>query len=74
MRSCFVEEDKDPVHSRSSQFFKTNDPKMFQAGMNGVRINTAYGNLAQYQSIIETVREIVDIPIVIARMRIPKFV
>jgi pyruvate kinase len=38
---------------------------MFQAGMNGVRINTAYGNLAQYQSVIETVREIVDIPIII---------
>jgi len=39
--------------------------KMFQAGMNGVRINTAYGNLTQYQSIIEAVREIADIPIII---------
>ncbi len=39
--------------------------KMFQAGMNGVRINTAYGNLAQYESIIESVREIADIPIII---------
>jgi pyruvate kinase len=39
--------------------------KMFQAGMNGVRINTAYGNLAQYESIIETVREVADIPIII---------
>jgi pyruvate kinase len=39
--------------------------KMFQAGMTGVRINTAYGNLAQYQSVIETVREIADIPIII---------
>jgi pyruvate kinase len=39
--------------------------KMFQAGMNGVRINTAYGNLAQYQSTIETVRKIADIPIII---------
>jgi pyruvate kinase len=38
---------------------------MFQAGMNGARINTAYGNLAQYQSVIETVREIADIPIII---------
>jgi pyruvate kinase len=38
---------------------------MFQAGMNGVRINTAYGNLAQYQSVIEMVREIADIPIII---------
>jgi len=39
--------------------------KMFQAGMNGVRINTAYGNFAQYQSVIENVREIADIPIII---------
>jgi pyruvate kinase len=39
--------------------------KMFQAGMNGARINTAYGNLAQYQSVIENVREIADIPIII---------
>jgi pyruvate kinase len=38
---------------------------MFRAGMNGVRINTAYGNLAQYQSVIETVREVADIPIII---------
>jgi pyruvate kinase len=37
---------------------------MFQAGMNGARINTAYGNLAQYQTVIETVREIADIPII----------
>jgi pyruvate kinase len=33
--------------------------------MNGVRINTAYGNLAQYESVIETVREVADIPIII---------
>ena len=39
--------------------------KMFQAGMNGARINTAYGNLSQYQSAIETIREIADIPIII---------
>ena len=39
--------------------------KMFQAGMNGARINTAYGNLAQYGLVIETVREVADIPIVI---------
>ncbi len=39
--------------------------KMFQAGMNGARINTAYGNLAQYQSVIETVREVADIPIIL---------
>ncbi len=39
--------------------------KMFHAGMNGARINTAYGNLAQYQTVIETVREIAEIPILI---------
>ena len=39
--------------------------KLFQAGMNGVRINTAYGDLSQYQSVIETVRKVADIPIII---------
>ena len=39
--------------------------KMFQAGMNGVRINTAYGSIAQYRSVIAAVREIADIPIMI---------
>ncbi len=48
-----------------ASFSKQAIEKMFQAGMNGVRINTAYGNLAQYQSVIETVREIADIPIII---------
>ncbi len=33
--------------------------------MNGVRINTAYGNIAQYQNTIETVREIAEIPIIL---------
>ena len=39
--------------------------KMFRAGMNGARINTAYGNLVQYRSTIEMVREIADIPVII---------
>ena len=39
--------------------------KMLNAGMNGARINTAYGNLPQYQTTIETVREAADIPIII---------
>jgi pyruvate kinase len=39
--------------------------KMVLAGMNGARINTAYGNLAQYQAVIETVREVADVPIVL---------
>ena len=33
--------------------------KMFQVGMNGVRINTAYGNLTQYQSVIALVEDTV---------------
>ena len=39
--------------------------RLVHAGMNGVRINTAYGNTAQYQDIIETVRKIAEIPIII---------
>jgi pyruvate kinase len=33
--------------------------------MNGIRINTAYGDISQYRSIVETVREVADIPIII---------
>ncbi len=47
--------------SSSKQIIK----KMVQSGMNGARINTAYGNLAQYESVIETVREVAEIPIII---------
>jgi len=39
--------------------------KMFHAGMNGARINTAYGSLPQYQSAIETVREVADIAVMV---------
>jgi pyruvate kinase len=39
--------------------------KMYQSGMNGVRINTAYGTIPQYKSIIETVREVAEIPIIL---------
>ena len=39
--------------------------KMVEAGINGVRINTAYGNLSTYQATIETAREIAEIPIII---------
>ncbi len=39
--------------------------KMFKAGMNGVRINTAYGSFDQYESVIEKIRKIADIPIMI---------
>ena len=33
--------------------------------MNGVRINTAYGNIPQYEGTIEAVREVADIPVII---------
>jgi pyruvate kinase len=39
--------------------------RLAHAGMNGVRINTAYGNTSQYQAIIETTRKIAEIPIII---------
>jgi pyruvate kinase len=39
--------------------------KMHSAGMNGVRINTAYGNNKQYSRIIENVREVGEIPLII---------
>jgi pyruvate kinase len=38
---------------------------MYKLGMNGARINTAYGNIPQYQAIIEAVREVAEIPIII---------
>lgn len=39
--------------------------KMFHAGMNAARINTAYGSLAQYESIIETVREVTNLAVMV---------
>jgi len=39
--------------------------KMYRAGMNGARINTAYGTLDQYRVIIGSLREVADIPIII---------
>src|SRR5271157_2373641 len=38
---------------------------MFHAGMNAARINTAYGSLAQYESIIETVREVTNLAVMV---------
>jgi pyruvate kinase len=38
---------------------------MYRAGMNGARINTAYGTLDQYRIIISNLREVADIPIII---------
>lgn len=39
--------------------------KMYNAGMNGARINTAYGTLDEYRVVIETVRKVADIPMII---------
>jgi pyruvate kinase len=39
--------------------------KMYRAGMNGARINTAYGTLDQYRAIISSLRAVADIPIII---------
>lgn len=39
--------------------------KMYSAGMSGVRINTAYGTTDQYDRIIDTVREVAEVPIIV---------
>lgn len=63
-----------PKHSKKTKIICTIGPasiqkkiidKMDKAGMNGVRINTAYGNLDQYKSIIENVRDIAETPIIL---------
>jgi pyruvate kinase len=48
-----------------SSFSEETLRKMFKAGMNGVRINTAYGDFDQYEAVIERIREIADIPVMI---------
>jgi pyruvate kinase len=39
--------------------------RMFDAGMNCVRINTAYGDLDLYRQVVEHVREVADIPVMV---------
>jgi pyruvate kinase len=39
--------------------------KMYRAGMNGARINTAYGTLEQYSVIVDRLREVAEIPIIL---------
>lgn len=39
--------------------------KMYRAGMNGAKINAAYGTIDQHRDMIETIQGITDIPIVI---------
>jgi len=38
---------------------------MYEAGMNGVRINTAYGDILQYKDIIARVRSVGEIPVLL---------
>jgi pyruvate kinase len=38
---------------------------MYVAGMNGARINTAYGTLDTYRAMISSIREVADVPIII---------
>ncbi len=39
--------------------------KMFNAGMNCARINTAYGDLERYRTVVDNVREVADIPVMV---------
>ncbi|MFH1788698.1 MAG: pyruvate kinase, partial [Candidatus Altiarchaeota archaeon] len=38
--------------------------RMFRAGMNAVRINSAHGSISEYDEIISNVRKVADIPII----------
>jgi pyruvate kinase len=39
--------------------------KMYRAGMNGARINTAYGTLEEYSMIVNRLREVAEIPLIV---------
>ena len=39
--------------------------KMFRAGMNCARINTAYGDFDRYRTVVDNVREVADIPVMV---------
>jgi len=39
--------------------------KMYEAGMNGARINTAYGDMDQYKLMVNNIRKTADIPIIV---------
>ena len=39
--------------------------KMFRAGMNCARINTAYGDFDWYRTIVDNIREVVEIPVMV---------
>ena len=39
--------------------------KMYEAGMDGVRINTAFGDLEEYERVVKSVRSIGEIPVLL---------
>jgi len=39
--------------------------QMFEAGMNCARINTAYGDVDSYQTVVDNVRKVADIPVML---------
>lgn len=39
--------------------------KLYEAGMNGARINTAYGDMDQYRLIVNNIREVAEIPVIV---------
>ena len=39
--------------------------KMFEAGMNGARINTVFGNLREMEEKVENIRSVADLPILL---------
>jgi pyruvate kinase len=39
--------------------------RMFRAGMNCVRINTAYGDFDRYKQVVDNVREVADVPVMV---------
>jgi len=48
-----------------SSISKNVQKKMYEAGINGVRINTAFGSLEEYESIVKNVRRIGEISILV---------
>ncbi|MCK4884972.1 hypothetical protein KAS24_02765, partial [Candidatus Bathyarchaeota archaeon] len=39
--------------------------RMFRAGMNCARINTAYGDFERYRLIVDNVRDVADVPVMV---------
>jgi pyruvate kinase len=39
--------------------------RMFRAGMNCARINTAYGDFDRYRTVVDNIREVADVPVMV---------